>query len=62
LPFQQLAFLPTKAVTLRIEYLHYDLGKKDVYLAPTPGVGRGAYMSSFKTLGDVVRAGVNFKF
>ncbi len=52
----------SSAVTLRAEWLHYDLGKKEVNVAAAGGGAAGAYTSNFKTLGDEVRAGVNFKF
>ncbi len=52
----------SSAVTLRAEYLHYDLGKKQVNVGAIGGVGAGGYVSNFKTLGDELRGGVNFKF
>ncbi len=50
------------AVTLRAEYIHYDLGKKQINVGAVPGVGSGGYVSNFKTLGDELRGGINFKF
>lgn len=52
----------SSAVTFRAEYLHYDLGRKDVNMAAVGGGASGGYVSSFRTLGDELRAGVNFKF
>jgi outer membrane immunogenic protein len=52
----------SSAVTFRLEYLHYDLGRKAVNVAAVAGVGTGGYVSSFDTQGDLVRAGINFKF
>ena len=52
----------SSAVTFRAEYLHYDLGRKDINVAAVGGVGVGGYTSSFSTRGDELRTGVNFKF
>jgi outer membrane immunogenic protein len=50
-------------VTIKAEYLHYDLGADTVNV---PGVNGGAniggYTSRVRTDGDLVRAGVNYKF
>jgi len=48
--------------TVKAEYLYYDLGRNDVTVAAIPGVGTGAYISSFKNDGHIVRAGLNYKF
>lgn len=48
--------------TIKAEYLYYDLGCNDVTVAAIPGVGVGAYNSSFKNDGHIVRAGLNYKF
>ena len=49
--------------TVKAEYLYYDLGNSDVTVAIQPGVaGAGAYTSSFKNDGHIVRAGLNYKF
>ena len=48
--------------TVKAEYLYYDLGTTDVTVAAIPGVGAGAYNSSFKNDGHIVRAGLNYKF
>ena len=50
------------AVTLRAEYLHYDLGRKLVNVGAVGGGVSGGYVSSFKTAGDELRTAVNFKF
>lgn len=52
----------SNALTLKLEYLYYDLGDRDVFLPAIPGVGAGAYSSKFETNGSIVRAGLNFKF
>lgn len=50
------------AVTLRAEYLYYDLGSKAVNVGAVPNVGAGGYVSSFRTKGNELRTAVNFKF
>ncbi|MDP4024383.1 porin family protein [Methylobacterium sp. NEAU 140] len=51
------------ALTIKAEYVHYDLGSRNVLVAAIPGVGTGAgYVSRFRTEGDLVRAGFNYKF
>ena len=52
----------SEAVTVKAEYLHYDLGSQNVLVGAVPGVGNGAYISRFRTEGSLVRAGLNFKF
>ena len=59
-----LNFFKSNAVTLKVEYLRYDLGSRNLLVASTgaplsPGVG---YFSRFRTEGSLVRAGLNFKF
>lgn len=53
----------SSAVTVKAEYLHYDLGDDTLTF---PGVNGGAtiggYTSRVRTEGDIVRAGLNFKF
>jgi len=50
-------------VTIKAEYLHYDLGSDTLNF---PGVNGGAtiggYTSRVRTDGDLVRGGVNYKF
>ena len=50
-------------VTIKAEYLHYDLGSDTLSF---PGVNGGAtiggYTSRVRTDGDLVRAGLNYKF
>lgn len=50
------------AITIKAEYVHYDLGTQNVLVAAIPGVGNGAYVSRFHTEGNIVRAGFNYKF
>ncbi|WP_279359128.1 outer membrane protein [Methylobacterium indicum] len=60
----------SEAVTVKAEYLHYDLGSRNVLvnntgLAVNGGVGaqpRGSYTSRFHTEGNLVRAGFSYKF
>jgi outer membrane immunogenic protein len=51
------------AVTIKAEYLHYDLGSDTLNM---PGVNGGStiggYTSRVRTDGDLVRAGINYKF
>lgn len=53
----------SRAVTLKAEYLHYDLGDDTLRF---PGVNGGSeiggYTSRVATEGDIARVGVNFKF
>ena len=51
------------ALTIKAEYVHYDLGSRNVLVGAIPGVGLGAgYISRFRTEGNIVRAGFNYKF
>jgi outer membrane immunogenic protein len=59
-----LNFFHSSAVTLKVEYLHYDLGSTNIY-APNLVAGAAAgdsYNVRAKTDGDLVRAGLNYKF
>lgn len=55
-------FFHMRGPTVRVEYLHYDLGDKTINVASVPGVGAGGYASNFKNTADVVRGGINVKF
>jgi outer membrane immunogenic protein len=61
--FDRFNFFHASGVTIRAEYLHYDLGADTLNF---PGVNGGAtiggYSSRVRTDGDLVRAGVNYKF
>ena len=58
-----LNFFKSSAVTLKAEYLHYDLGRSNVTAGATANNGStGAYNVRFKNEGDIVRAGLNYKF
>jgi outer membrane immunogenic protein len=58
-----LNFFNSSAVTVKAEYLHYDLGYRNLRF---PGVNGGSqiggYDSRVRTDGDLVRAGINYKF
>lgn len=49
-------------ITFKGEALYYDLDDTRIVVQSIPGVGRGAYASTFENDGVVVRAGVNVKF
>jgi outer membrane immunogenic protein len=53
----------TAGATIKAEYLHYDLGSDTLTF---PGVNAGAALGSYttrvRTDGDIVRAGLNYKF
>ncbi|MDX7951589.1 porin family protein [Lichenihabitans sp. Uapishka_5] len=58
-----LNFFKSSAVTLKAEYLHYDLGKTNVSVPATgANATTGGYNVRFKNEGDIVRAGLNYKF
>ncbi|MEH3144265.1 MAG: porin family protein [Methylobacterium frigidaeris] len=60
--------IQTAAVTVKAEYLHYDLGRRNVLVnntglvAATGPSPRGSYTSRFETEGNLVRAGFSYKF
>lgn len=56
-----LEYAITNNLTVKGEYLYYDLGKKTVAVNPTNGVGSN-FGARFKNDGSIVRAGVNWKF
>ncbi|KQP96428.1 porin family protein [Methylobacterium sp. Leaf117] len=52
------------AITLKAEYLRYDLGSRNVLVNNT-GLGApatGSYTSRFNTEGNLIKAGFNYKF
>ncbi len=59
LPF--LSFLGS-GVTLKTEYLYYDLGHENLNVPAVGAGGVGAYTSRFEHEGHIVRSGINFKF
>ncbi|MCJ2069567.1 porin family protein [Methylobacterium sp. J-030] len=59
--FSRLNFFNSSAVTVKVEYLHFELGNRAI---PIPGVNGapGAYAARVRNEGDLVRAGINYKF
>ncbi|NEU12001.1 porin family protein [Methylobacterium sp. BTF04] len=57
------SFLGASAITLKAEYLRYDLGSRNVTVAATGlTAATGSYTTRFNTEGSIVRAGFNYKF
>jgi outer membrane immunogenic protein len=56
-----LNFFRSNAVTIKAEYLRYDLGSHNLLVGSVGGPGVG-YISRFRTEGAIARAGLNFKF
>ncbi len=58
-----LNFLHSSAVTVKAEFLHYDLDANSFLI---PGIAAAtlgqSYTASVRTSGDIVRAGLNYKF
>lgn len=53
----------TDAVTVKAEYLHYDLGSRNVLVnSVIPGGPTGSYTSRFTTEGNIVRGGFTYRF
>ena len=52
-------FFKSSAVTLKAEYIHYNLGTQSVVLVPSAGAN--PYINNIRTTGDIVRAGINYK-
>jgi outer membrane immunogenic protein len=52
------------AVTLRAEFLHYDLGhgNADIPFVIAPGAGIGPFHDSYHVEGNVARVGINYLF
>ncbi len=56
-----LSFLDSLSSTLRVEFVHYDLGTRTV-LSTSTGGAPGGYINRFKTEGNVIRFGLGYKF
>lgn len=53
----------TNNLSAKAEYLYYDLGKKNNSIVPTAfGPAGGSYTSRNETSGQIVRAGLNYRF
>lgn len=46
----------------KLEYLHYDLGSQDLIALPLAANPPWAVTNHWTTQGDIVRAGINYKF
>ncbi|MBY0260622.1 porin family protein [Methylobacterium sp.] len=57
------SLLGASAITLKAEYLHYDLGSRNV-IVNNVGLpaATGSYTSRFETSGNIIKAGFNYKF
>ena len=57
------SLLGSSGLTLKAEYLRYDLGSRNV-LVNTTGLtaATGSYTSRFNTEGSIIKAGFNYKF
>ncbi len=63
--FSVLKYIPlfqNAGVTVKAEYLRYDLGSRNVLVNAVPGVGVGSYTSRFTTEGNTVRGGFTYRF
>ncbi|WP_238271673.1 outer membrane protein [Methylobacterium cerastii] len=56
-----LNFFRASAVTIKGEYIRYDLGSRNLFVGTTGGPGLG-YVSRISTEGSLARAGINYKF
>lgn len=57
-----LEYAVTNNISLKAEYLYYDLGEDDVFAGVrAPFTGRG-YFSEFRNDGHIIRGGINFRF
>ncbi|WP_299565123.1 porin family protein [Enterovirga sp.] len=50
------------AVTVKAEYLYYDLGNRNIVVGNVAPTAPNSYTSRFTNDGHIVRAGLNFKF
>lgn len=61
-----LHFFRSGATTVKVEYLHYDLGERTVVgitnRVPAVGTGQPTVLTRVRTDGNIVRAGINYKF
>jgi outer membrane immunogenic protein len=54
--------LNASAVTVRAEYLYFDLGDRNVLVNAVPGVGLNSYTTRFESTGHIGRIGFNYRF
>ncbi len=58
-----LNFFHSSAVTIKAEYLYYNLGSRNLGEYPADGNGNeGYYVSRVRTDGNLARIGINYKF
>ena len=56
-------FIGASAITLKAEYLRYDLGSRNVTVSATGlTAATGSYTSRFNTEGNIIKVGFNYKF
>ena len=58
---EALSFLDSLSSTLRVEFVHYDLGTRTVVSTSIAGAP-GGFINRFKTEGNVLRFGLGYKF
>lgn len=51
-----------RQVSVKAEYLYYDLGTKTLTIDAVPGVGLNSYNSRFDTTGHLGKIGLNYRF
>lgn len=51
-----------RSVSVKAEYLYYDLGTKTLEVNAVPGVGLNSYNSRFDTTGHLGKVGLNYRF
>ena len=51
-----------RQVSVKAEYLYYDLGTSPVLVDAVPGVGLNSYTSRFDTTGHLGKIGLNYRF
>jgi outer membrane immunogenic protein len=54
--------LGANSVTVKAEYLYFDLGDKNVLVNAVPGGGVNSFTSNFETKGHIGRVGFNYRF
>lgn len=54
--------LQTSGITLKAEYLRYDLGSRNVAVNPVAVGAPGSFTSRFKTEGNLIRGGFTYRF
>ena len=52
----------SSSVTIKAEYLYFDLGDKNVLVNPVPGFGVNSFTTNVDTKGHIGRIGFNYRF